>query len=103
MCLMDRYSSCATTEWDSTWRTSSNSSFLFGGFIATPSSRAPASDSPRYSASFACTAAGSGRKATPGSARRFISRSKQNGEPDLTKTKLILLVEDNPDGELLTL
>src|SRR5277367_3820843 len=48
-------------------------------------------------------AAASGRKAPPEPARPFISRSQPNGDLSLTKARLILMVEDNPDDELLTL
>src|SRR5580698_6082377 len=47
--------------------------------------------------------AASGRKATRGAAQLFISQSKQNGEVCLTANRLILIVEDNPDDELLAL
>src|SRR5262249_31795384 len=74
--------------------------------ILLPNSRAPASGSPPCNASFTVTAAGSGPKARSIAVPPSTSpcgAPDMELRPDLFREKRILLVEDNPKDEALTL
>src|SRR5258706_5748421 len=110
-----RASSCATTAPDSTWRTTTSYSVRFSACIRRRGFQVPGSGLQRCNASFSDTEGVSGRTPRSAKARFFSSlcpaihpqritqhRPTLERKPSMDE-KLILLVEDNPDDEELTL
>src|SRR5262245_32457862 len=94
--------SSAMTVSASIWPTVRDCLGPFSASTASRISRARASGWPPCSASFTAMAVRSGRKPLSSKARPFTSRWDRWGKLPMHE-KLILLVEDNPDDEVLTL
>src|ERR1700687_3769035 len=98
-----RPTSYVMTERDSIRRTPAGFSVLSSGSTARQSLPGRASAWPRCSASSTGMVDASGRKARLAKARLFISRwAKRLTKEPVMKNKVIMLVEDNPDDEALT-